>query len=144
MESIRQKKIAREFQRILARLLQREMEGALGCMITVSQVKITPDLQTVRVYITVFPDGQIENVVARLNKDKHTIRHLVATEARNLIKQTPVFEFFEDDTPRVARHIDELFEKIKQEDEARALANPPADEEEATDDATDETTDDAK
>lgn len=128
MESTRQKKFAREIQKLLSQVLQKEVEKPLSCLITVSQVKVTPDLQIARVYLTCYPEAKTAEVLTLLTDGNKTIRHLLAGGLRHTMRVMPNLEFFEDDTPRVARKIDELFEKIKAEDEARqALAPNPED-----------------
>lgn len=117
MESTRQKKFAREIQRALSQILHREIQGLQGVMLTLSHVKVTPDLQLVRAYITCFPESQSNEIVAFLNDEQKKIRTLLARHIKNQVKVMPTLEFYYDDTAKTAARLDELFEQIRQNDQ---------------------------
>jgi ribosome-binding factor A len=112
MESTRQKKFARAIQRELSDLLQKEVETELGVMITLNHIKTTPDLQLARAYITVMPEDKTRSTLALLEQENWQIRHALAKRIRNMVKQMPELQFFEDDTMKTARHMDDIFNQI--------------------------------
>ncbi|MCE3007669.1 MAG: 30S ribosome-binding factor RbfA [Bacteroidetes bacterium] len=112
MESTRQKKFARAIQRELSDLLQKEVEGELGVMITLNHIKTTPDLQLARAYITVLPEEKTAQTLALLEQENWQIRHALAKRIRNMVKQMPELQFFEDDTLKTAARLEDLFRDI--------------------------------
>ncbi|MCS6904674.1 MAG: 30S ribosome-binding factor RbfA [Bacteroidia bacterium] len=112
-ESTRQKKFARVILKELSQIIRQKVEPELGCMITVSFVRVTADLQIARVYITCLPEEKLPMVLKILNAETLKIRHLLAKEIRHLTKVMPSLTFYEDDTLKYANRIDELLAQIK-------------------------------
>ena len=55
METTRQQKIERLIQKELSDMLQRQTQQAPGVLVSVSRVRISPDLSVCRGYLSVFP-----------------------------------------------------------------------------------------
>ncbi len=113
MDSTRQKKFAREMQRELAQMLQREVDPATGSMVSVSHVSATPDLQHLRVYLTCYPERNMPLVLNLLNEEQVKLRHLLSQRIRHQVRVIPTLEFFEDDTLQTANRLDALFDQIR-------------------------------
>lgn len=135
-ESTRQRKFAKEMLRELSALFQRDIGGMEGIMLTITQVKVTPDLKLLRVYYTLFPDNERKAIEAFLETENTEIRHLLAQRIRHTVKSIPELEFYYDDTRERANHMDKLFEKIHKEDErlAKLRGDEPVDEPAAPED----------
>ena len=74
-ESTRQQKVARQVQKDLAEIIRaRGMAAYDGAMITVSGVKITPDLALAKVYVSIFPSSKAEAVMQQLEDGKPYLR----------------------------------------------------------------------
>jgi len=108
MESNRQKKFARLIQRELSQLLSQHVERSAGCMITLTHVKVTADLQIARAYITCFPDNKLGEVLALLDAEQKKMKHLLASKISNQVKLMPNLIFYEDDSFKQAHRIEEL------------------------------------
>ena len=111
-QSTRQQKVSRELQRYLAELLRSKgMAYFGGAMVTVSEVRISPDLSIAKVYVSVFPSNRQEKVMKQLEDEKKHLRgelgHLVAKQLRIV----PDLDFYLDTTLDYAEHIDELLKK---------------------------------
>lgn len=120
-ESTRQKKVSRMLQRELSQTLERDMrqlyEVVGEAMITLTHVKVTPDLQIARAYITVLPDEKLPLALKYLDEQQSEVRHKLAQRIRHSMKQTPSLEFYEDDTMKIANRIDELLANALPKDE---------------------------
>ncbi len=104
-QSTRQQKVSRELQRYLAELLRSKgMAYFGGAMVTVSEVRISPDLSIAKVYVSVFPSNRQEDVMKQIEDEK---KHLVAKQLRIV----PDLDFYLDTTLDYAEHIDELLKK---------------------------------
>ncbi len=113
IESTRQKKFARTLQKELAVILQREIDPIIGGMVTVSIVRASADLQNARVYVTCLPDTKIRETVMLLNENRTHLRQLLARSVGNIFRVMPNLDFYEDDTPRTAQRLEELFTKLQ-------------------------------
>jgi ribosome-binding factor A len=111
-ESTRQLKIARELQRHLAEIMRgRGMAQYDGAMITVSEVRVSPDFSFAKVFVSIFPSEKGEKVLEILKEQTKSIRgelgHIVAKQLRIV----PEILFFLDTSLDYAEHIDELLKK---------------------------------
>jgi ribosome-binding factor A len=113
-ESIRQKKFARLLQRELSEILQNKIEGLEKTIITVSSVRVTPDLSIARVYLTAFPDAQLPVLIRYLNDEKGSVRYILAERIKDNVKTMPSLMFFKDDSLETANTIDQLLAKAKE------------------------------
>lgn len=110
--STRQLKVARELQRDLAEIIRSKGMAVFGgAMVTVSEVRISPDLSIAKVFVSIFPSAKAESVMKILEENKKVLRgelgHKVATQLRIV----PDFEFLLDTTLDYAEHIEELLKK---------------------------------
>jgi ribosome-binding factor A len=115
-EGKRQKQIAgllnEEMNQIFQRLGLSMIDGG---MVSISDVKVTPDLLEARFYISFF---QVKDTVAALNKIEerhHEIKKELTANVRHQLRSMPVLKFFKDDTLDHVFKMEELFKKIEQE-----------------------------
>jgi ribosome-binding factor A len=83
-----------------------------GGMVSISSVKVTPDLLEARFYLSFF---QVKDVKAALNKidERHyEIKKELAAKIRHQLKNIPVLKFFHDDTLDHVFKMEELFKQI--------------------------------
>ncbi|MDO6390788.1 30S ribosome-binding factor RbfA [Pontibacter sp. BT731] len=127
MESKRQQKFSRLIQKELAEVFQREVPHLFGgAYISVSVVRVSPDLGLARVYLSVMnaKDGN-EMLLQELRVNTKTVRHLLAQRIKSQVRVVPELVFFLDDTAEYSAKIDKLFAN---------LDIPPAPEEDEEDD----------
>lgn len=109
MESIRQQKVAKLLQKELAEIFQ-QMGSALssGKMLTVTVVRVSPDLLEAKVYISIFPSKNAEQVIEQIRANTGEIRNQVGKRLKNALRRIPNLTFHIDDNLDYAEHIDDL------------------------------------
>lgn len=118
MESQRQQKFGRLIQKELADILQKEGWGMFnGNMITITKVRMTPDLLIARTYLSIFGNDKKQQTVDLLSEKKGEIRYKLGQRIRKDVKAIPDLEFFLDDSLDYADKIDKLFDDIKKEED---------------------------
>lgn len=109
MDSIRQNKVARLIQRDLSEMFQKECrELTLGSILSVTTVRISPDLSYARVYLSIFPSDRAANVLATLAEKNKTIRFILGKKIGKQTRIIPELKFFLDDSLDYIDHIDSL------------------------------------
>lgn len=116
MESKRQQKFAGVIQKDLAEIFQREgMNFLPNIMITITKVRVSPDLAVVRVYLSFF--NSKDNLLALNTVKSHSneIRYKLGNRIKDQVRIVPHLEFFLDDTSEYVEHMDKIFDKISKE-----------------------------
>lgn len=109
MESIRQNKVARLLQKEIADILIKEGNNLFrGKLITVTMVRISPDMSIARVYLSIFPYKEEENYVEYINQQSKHFRNQLGISVRHQLRIIPELVFFRDDSIDYAGRIDEL------------------------------------
>jgi ribosome-binding factor A len=109
MESTRQKKIARLLQKELAEILRiKNNEIAPGKMITVTVVRVSPDVSVARIYVSVFPSAEKEKVLEQIKEHLPAIRYELGKQVHNQLRIIPELVVFPDDSLDYIDHIDKL------------------------------------
>lgn len=110
--STRQLKVAREVQRYLAEIIRSKGMGLFdGAMVTVSEVRISPDLSIAKVYTSIFPSDKAEKVMGILEEEKRALRGELGRKVGSQFRIVPEIEFYLDSTLDYAEHIEELLKK---------------------------------
>lgn len=112
MDSVRQNKIARLLQKELATVFQTESRNILpGKMITVTVVRVTPDLGLAKVYLSIFPHQQGEDVLGPVNEHSKMIRTALGQNIRHQVRIIPELAFYIDDSMDYVEKIERLLKK---------------------------------
>lgn len=112
MDSTRLQKIARLFQRDIAEIIQKELADTVrGSLVTVTTVRVSPDLAYAKVYISIFPFERSEAVLEAIKEKGWLVRKLLGARNRNQLKIVPELEFFVDDSLEYIGNIDNLLQK---------------------------------
>ena len=111
MESTRIQKIQRQIQKDLSEIFREDTAKMRGVIVTVSNVRVSPDLSIARVHLSVFPSERAQEIVDGVNKNVKTIRYALAQRVRNQLRKTPELVFYVDDSLDYIEHIDELLKK---------------------------------
>lgn len=113
MESKRQQKFARLIQRDLADIFQREAKGIFGSnFVTITNVKVTPDLGIAYVYMSILAASDKQAVVDIAEDNNKMIRQVLARKIKNQVRAIPELRFFLDDTSDYVQKMDELFDTL--------------------------------
>lgn len=112
MENTRQQKIARQIQRDIADIFQKEAAAIVrGVMVTVTTVRVSPDFGYAKIYVSVFPFDKGEAVLAALKNNNWMIRRALGQRIRFQLKVVPELEFFIDDSLEYIENIDNLLKE---------------------------------
>ncbi len=108
METTRQAKISRLLQKELSEIFRRETAKMRGTMVSVSSVKVSPDLSIARAYLSVFPSDKAAEVMEGLNEQAKTVRYELAQRTRFQLRRCPELQFYLDDSIDYLENIDRL------------------------------------
>ena len=108
MESTRQAKIARLIQKELSEIFRAQTAKTHGTLVSVSSVRVTPDLSMARAYLSVFPSAKAQEMIDSINKNVRTIRSELAQRVRYQLRKTPELSFYLDDSLDYIEKIDNL------------------------------------
>ena len=112
MESIRQNKVSRLLQTEIATVFQAEANNLFqGKLITITVVRISPDLSFAKVYLSIFPFKKDENYIDYINQQSKNIRTQLGKKIKNQLRIVPELAFYRDDSIDYASRIDELLKK---------------------------------
>ena len=107
--STRQLKVAREIQRDLSEIIRgKGMAVFAGAMVTVSEVRISPDLSIAKVFVSIFPSEKQQEVMGILEENCKSIRGELGRKVASQLRIVPELDFFLDTTLDYAERIDEL------------------------------------
>ena len=111
METTRQNKIARLLQKELSDIFLLQTKAMHGVLVSVSAVRISPDMSIARAYLSIFPSEKAEEMCSNINANMRSIRYELGTRVRYQLRIIPELKFFVDDSLDYAEHIDELLKK---------------------------------
>ena len=111
METTRQNKISRLIQKELSEIFLLQTKSMNGVLVSVSAVRISPDMSIPRVYLSVFPSERSQEIVKNINDNMKSIRYELGTRVRHQLRIIPELKFFVDDSLDYAERIDELLKK---------------------------------
>lgn len=115
---LRQEKFGRQMQRDLGEILLAHKNDWLdGCFVTLSQVKVSPDLGHIKAYISLFNPSDKDKVMELLTLYAKEIRMELAKRIKNEIKKVPEIAFYEDDTLDYVNKMDQIFQNLKKPDQ---------------------------
>ncbi len=113
MDSVRQQKYAKLIQKELGELFQREGRNWYGPhFVTVTGVKITPDLGLARVHLSVFKAPKPLEILKNLRKHKTEVRLQLGRRIGKQARIIPELEFFIDDSLDYAEKMDAIFKNL--------------------------------
>lgn len=118
---MRQQKYAKLIQKEISDIFQRDRRGILNNeMITIADVKMSPDLSVAKIYISMMLAKSKDATLDRLNTRKSEIRKELGGKIGKQVRIIPELIFFIDEVEENAFKIDSLI---------NSLNIPPADEE---------------
>lgn len=113
MESKRQQKFAGLLQEELAAIFQREGAAYLpNTLVTITKVRVSPDLAVAKVYLSFFNTNNTSLSVATVSAHANEIRYKLGARIRHQARVVPTLSFFVDDTNEYVEHMDRIFSKI--------------------------------
>lgn len=118
MESIRQKQIGEMIRRDFGMILMGEGSNIYGRdkLVTVTEVKMTPDLLLAKIFISVYGTENKQEVILELEDNTTRLRQALASRVGKLMRRVPEIQFFLDDTVDEMYRVTELLNRIEEED----------------------------
>ena len=114
MDTTRQQKISRLVQKELSEIFRRETAKTRGTLVTVSSVRVSPDLSVANVRLSIFPSENAAAIMDNITRNERGIRHQLAQLVRYQLRRCPELKFHIDDSLDYIDHIDELLAKDKE------------------------------
>jgi ribosome-binding factor A len=118
----RARKLAERIKVLVAEALERAVKDPDLGFVTITAVRVTPDLQSATIFYTVFGTPEEKKISGEvIERNRGLIRREVG---RGLsIRLTPTIEFITDEVPEIAAHLNDLLAEAKARDaEVQALA----------------------
>ena len=115
-EGKRQKQIAGLLNEEMNLIFQRlGLNMIAGGMVSISSVKVTPDLLEARFYLSFFKVEDVDAALHKIENLHHEIKKELSAKVRHQLRSIPVLKFFKDDTLDHVFKMEEIFKKIEQE-----------------------------
>lgn len=119
-EGKRQKQISGLIQEEINKIFQRLGLGFVnGGMVSVSSVKITPDLLEARIYLSIFNAADKKEILKKIEDRHWEIKKELAANVKHQLRRIPELRFYQDDTLDHVFKMEELFNKIKEEEKKK-------------------------
>lgn len=111
MQETRQNRISRLLQKELASIFQTQTRMMRGVLVSVTRVKVSPDLSICTAYLSIFPSEKGDELLKNINANEKTIRYELGQRVHNQLRIIPELRFFIDDSLDYIERIDELLKK---------------------------------
>lgn len=108
MQETRQNKISRLLQKELSVIFQEQTRAMHGVMVSVTRVKISPDLSICTAYLSIFPSERGQELLQNIEKSNQQIRYTLGQRVRHQLRIVPELRFFIDDSLDYLDRIDQL------------------------------------
>lgn len=122
-------------QRQVASALQEEMNDIFrrlnlnmidGGMVSISSIKVTPDLLEARIYLSLFQVKDVAAVMKTIEARAWEIKKELASRVKHQLRRIPVLHFYLDDTLDYVFKMEEVFRKLKEEKPTTPSTDPEA------------------
>lgn len=110
MEGKRQAKIARMLQKELGEIFRQQTAKMGNTLVSVSAVRVSPDLSIAKVYLSIFPPEKSKEILENIKRQTKTVRYDLARQVRETLRKCPDLQFFLDDSLDYAENIDRLLD----------------------------------
>ncbi|MBN9296913.1 MAG: 30S ribosome-binding factor RbfA [Filimonas sp.] len=120
-------------QRQVAGVIQQELNEIFrhlglnmidGGMVSISNVKVTPDLLEARIYLSLFKVEQPKLAMKKIEDKAWEIKRDLADRVKHQLRRIPVLQFYLDDTLDYVFKMEELFKNIDEEKQAKKDDKP--------------------
>ena len=116
-EGKRQKQISGLIQEEINAIFQRlGLSFIDGGMVSVSSVKITPDLLETRIYVSIYNAADKKSILKKVEERQWDVKKELAARVKHQLRRIPELKFFLDDTLDQVFKMEELLNKIKEEE----------------------------
>jgi ribosome-binding factor A len=115
METIKQQQTGELVKRNFSQVLQQEGNYIYGntILVTVTQVKMTPDLGLAKIYLSVFNTEHKQEPLLLMEEEKIRLRQSLGSRIKKWVRRIPEIDFYLDDTLDEMYRLSELFNKME-------------------------------
>jgi ribosome-binding factor A len=114
MENKRQRQIAKQIQKDLGEIFQKDLKDVIGnAFVTITDVETTPDLAIGRIYLSFLMVDDKEELLEKIKDNGKKIRGLFGQRVRNQFRVVPSFQYYLDETAEYAQKMDTLISKLE-------------------------------
>jgi ribosome-binding factor A len=114
MDSKRQLQVAEMIKRNFAPIFQEHGIYIYGsAFVTVTSVKITPDMAQAKVYLSIFNADDKETVLKKVVNHTHLLKQALASRIKNQVRRIPSIFFYFDETIDEMYKVDTMFKNLK-------------------------------
>lgn len=111
-ETTRQQKVGRQIQKDISDIFLKEARHVVqGAMVTVSKVRVSPDLTFAKIYLSVFPFDKGPAIAAVLKENASMIRYELGKRVKNQLRTVPEIAFAIDDSLEYVDRIEKLIKE---------------------------------
>ena len=112
IESTRQLKVGKEIQKVMAEVIRSKGMAAFGgALVSVSGVKVSPDLSVAKIYVSIFPSDKSEPVMTSLQENNKALRGELGSKMGKQLRIVPEMNFYLDSSLDYVEHIEQLLKK---------------------------------
>ena len=111
MESTRQAKISRLLQKELSEIFRQQTAKTHGVIVSVSTVRVSPDLSVAKAYLSIFPSEKAPEMIVNIESSAKTVRYELAQKVRFQLRKVPELQLYLDDSLDYIENIDNLLHK---------------------------------
>jgi len=102
-------KVERLIQKDLSEMFQQyAKDWTKGILISVSSVRLSPDMGLAKVYLSVFPSNKADDILNQINSIKKDVRYQLGQRVKNQLRRVPELSFYVDDSLDYIEKIDKL------------------------------------
>jgi ribosome-binding factor A len=113
MDTTRQQKINRLIQKELGEIFRKQTQQMRGVLVTVSTVRVSPDLGNAKIYLSIFPSEKGEELLKNIKTNVKTVRYDLGQKVGKQLRIIPELAFYLDDSLDYLDNIDKLLNSDK-------------------------------
>jgi ribosome-binding factor A len=114
MNNNRLPKIERQIQKDLGEIFLSETRQLHGILVSVTKVRISPDLGVAKAYLSIFPSEKSKEILENINHQKKAIRYELGLRIGKQVRKIPELIFYLDDSIDYLENIDHLLNQDKE------------------------------
>lgn len=95
-------------QKELSEIFRKQTAAMGGVLVSVSGVKVSPDLSIARAYLSIFPSEKAAGILENINAQSKTVRYELASRVKDVLRKCPDLQFYLDDSLDYIENIDRL------------------------------------
>lgn len=95
-------------QKELSEIFRLQTAAMGGVLVSVSGVKVTPDLSIAKAYLSIFPSEKAPSILENTRMQAKTVRYELARRVKDILRKCPELQFYPDDSLDYIENIDRL------------------------------------